>query len=56
VTSSETECKGKEVFNTQLMGLEHKTAFEERKYSSNSETKYPARILKQMGWLRIFSI
>jgi hypothetical protein len=49
VTSSEIECKGKEVINTELKGLEHKTAFEERKYSSDSETKYPARILKQMG-------
>ena len=42
--------------NAELMGLEHETASEERKDSSDSETKYPARILKQMSWLRIFNI
>ena len=54
--SSEIEHKRKEVINAELVGLKHKTAFEERKDSSDSEIKYPARILKQMGWLRIFNI
>jgi hypothetical protein len=40
--SSAIEHKGKEAVNVELMGLEHKTAFEERKDSSDSETKYPA--------------
>jgi hypothetical protein len=54
--SSAVECKGKERINAELIRLEYKTALEERKDSSDSDTKYPARILKQMGWLRIFNI
>lgn len=37
--SNEAECKGKELTNVELMGLEHKRTFEERKDSSDSETK-----------------